>query len=74
VTRTETIHAIRSNLDKLSDDQLLAIADIAAAYVRAIAPEDEATKASIAEGLAQANRGEFASEEEVARAFARFRS
>ena len=31
----------------------------------ALVPEDEATKAAIAEGLAQARRGEFASDEEI---------
>jgi len=36
-------------------------------------PEDDLTRVAIAEGLAQARRGEFASSEEVAAAFARFR-
>lgn len=31
----------------------------------AIEPEDEATRAAIAEGLAQAERGEFVSDEEM---------
>ncbi len=74
MTRTEAIHTIRTKLDKLSDEQLAAIADIADAYTRSIPDEDDATRAAIAEGLAQADRGEFAGEEEVAAAFGRFRS
>jgi predicted transcriptional regulator len=35
--------------------------------------EDDETRAAIAEGLAQIERGEFATEEEVEAAFARFR-
>jgi len=74
MTRTEAIHTIKSKLDRLSDEQLAAIADIADAYTRSIPDEDDATREAIAEGLAQANRGEFASEHDVAKAFARFRS
>jgi predicted transcriptional regulator len=36
-------------------------------------PEDAATRAAIAEGIAEARRGEFATDEEVAEVFARFR-
>jgi len=36
--------------------------------------EDEATKKAIREGLAQARRGEFATDEDVEAAYARFRS
>jgi hypothetical protein len=36
-------------------------------------PEDDATRASIANGIAQGRRGESASDEEVAAAYARFR-
>jgi predicted transcriptional regulator len=74
MTRTQAIDTIKSKLDKLSDEQLASIADIADAYTRSIPDEDEATRTAIAEGLAQANRGEFASDEDVAKAFARFRS
>lgn len=38
-----------------------------------VMPLDEETRAAVAEGLAQAQRGEFASDEEVADAFRRFR-
>ena len=37
------------------------------------APIDEATRAAIAEGLAQFERGEVATQEEVEAAYARFR-
>lgn len=40
----------------------------------ALEPEDEATRAAIAEGLAQTERGEFASDADVEAAFARFRA
>ena len=36
-------------------------------------PEDDETRAAIAEGIAQADRGDFASDAEVAKAYARFR-
>ncbi len=74
MTRTEAIHTIKTKLDKLSDEQLAALVDIADAYTRSMPDEDEATREAIAEGLAQAERGEFASERDVAKAFARFRS
>lgn len=65
MTRTQTIDTIKAKLDVLSDEQLSSLADIADAYARSIPPEDEATRAAIAEGLAQAKRGEFASQAEV---------
>ena len=74
MTRNKTIDVIRAKLDVLSDDQLSSLADIADAYVRAIVEEDPTTHAAIAEGVAQADRGEFASEVQIATAFARFRS
>lgn len=53
--------------------ELARIAEFLEAQTEEIEPEDEATKAAIAEGFAQAERGEFATEAEVEAAFARFR-
>ena len=72
MTRTQAIDIIKAKLDELSDEQPAALADIADAYARAIPDEDEATRKAVAEGLAQADRGEFASEADVVVAFARF--
>lgn len=73
MTRTEAIDTIKSKLDALSTEQLAALADIADAMSRYVPDEDDATRAAIAEGVAQADRGEFASDADVAAAFARFR-
>ena len=64
MTRTQTIDIIKAKLDELSDEQLAALADMADAYARAIPDENDATKAAIAEGMAQVDRGEFASDEQ----------
>jgi len=74
MTRIEAIDSIKSKLADLTDEQLEALAGIADSYARAIVPEDDATRAAIAEGMAQAKRGEFASEADVRAAFARFRA
>lgn len=74
MSRTQTIAQIHSTLGVLPDAQLKALADIAEALARPLDAEDAATSAAIREGLAQADRGEFASEAEVAATFARFRS
>ena len=74
MTRTQAIDTIKAKLDELSDEQLASIADIADAYTRAIPDEDDATRAAIAEGLAQADRGEFATAAQVKSAFARLHS
>ncbi|MEQ1710847.1 MAG: hypothetical protein ABL908_05545 [Hyphomicrobium sp.] len=74
MTRTETIDIIRSKLDALTTEQLTALADMADALARDVPVEDDATRAAIAEGVAQADRGEFATDQQVAEAFARFRS
>mgnify|MGYP001250089550 CR=1 FL=1 len=74
MTRAEAFDTIKAKLDKLSDGQLTALADIADAYTRSIPNEGEATRAAIALGLAQADRAAFASPQDVAKAFARFRS
>ena len=74
MTRTQAIDTIKAKLDELSSEQLVALADIADAFTRDVPDEDDATRAAIAEGIAQADRGEFATDAQVAAAFARFRS
>jgi predicted transcriptional regulator len=53
--------------------ELARIAEFIEAQSEQIEPEDGATRAAIAEGFAQIERGEFATEDEVEAAFARFR-
>ena len=74
MTRVQTIAQIHFALGALPDEQLTALADMAEALARPVEPEDAAAIAAIREGLAQVDRGEFASEAEVAAAFARFRA
>ena len=74
MTRTQAIDTIKAKLDELSNEQLVALADIADAFTRDVLDEDDATRAAIAEGIAQADRGEFATDAQVVAAFARFRS
>jgi predicted transcriptional regulator len=73
MTRTEAIAAITSSLAVLPDDRLELLAQVVADWSRDVEDEDDVTRAAVAEGLAQAHRGDFASEEEVEAAFARFR-
>jgi predicted transcriptional regulator len=74
MTKMEAIAQIEATLPALTTEQAQALAALAEAWTRPTPPEDEATRAAIAEGLAQADRGEFVSEADVAAAFARFRS
>jgi len=60
MTRAETIDTIKSKLDAMTDEQLAALADMADAYTRPEPVEDEATRAAIAEGVAQSKAGERA--------------
>lgn len=71
MTRTKTI--FMTGLRELTNEQLTALANIADAFARDMPDEDETTRAAIVEGIAQADRGEFATDEEVAMALARFR-
>jgi predicted transcriptional regulator len=73
MTRTEAIAKINATLAQLSDVQTLAeiVENLNSEPDRPA--EDDATRAAIAEGIAQARRGEFASDAEVAEAYARFR-
>ena len=74
MTRTEAIAKINATLARLSDERVLTLAEIVESLNEPDRPaEDDATRAAIAEGIAQARRGEFASDAEVAEAYARFR-
>ena len=59
MTRTEAIARIQSALPALSAEQAEALAELATALTRPVSDEDDATRAAIAEGVAQADRGEF---------------
>jgi hypothetical protein len=75
MTRTEAIAKITASLPRLSDEHVQILADIAQRWTDDAAPppEDDATRAAIANGIAQARRGELAPDAEVAAAYARFR-
>ena len=74
MTRTQAMDSIKAKLDLLTTEQLVALADFADAFTRDVPDEDDQTRAAIAEGVAQADRGEFAADDQVKAAFARFRS
>lgn len=65
MTRTEAIAQIQASLTELTADQLAALAELAESWKRATPPEDAATRAAIAEGLVQAERGELAAPADV---------
>ncbi len=65
MTRSDTLDRLKAKLDKLSDEQIAAIADMAEACVRDAPPEDEATRAAIAEGIAEAKAGLRVSQSEM---------
>lgn len=71
MTKTDVIAQIEAALPALSSDQLLALAELAAVLTRTTPPEDDATRAAIAEGLAQADRGEFVDPARVAELLSR---
>ena len=75
MTRTEAIAKIAASLSQLSDERVQTLAELAQSWADDAGEpaEDEATRAAVANGIAQALRGEFATDEEVAAAFARFR-
>jgi hypothetical protein len=75
MTRSEAIAKITASLPRLSDEHLQILAEIAQSWTGDVAapPEDEATRSAIANGIAQGRRGEFATDAEVAAAYARFR-
>jgi predicted transcriptional regulator len=59
MTKTEAIARIEATLPALTAAQTEALAQLADAWTRQPQPEDAGTRAAIAEGLAQADRGEF---------------
>jgi hypothetical protein len=75
MNRAEAIARITASLPRLSDEHVQILAEIAQGWTGAVAPptEDDATRAAIANGIAQGRRGEFATDAEVAAAYARFR-
>ena len=75
MTKTEVESVLRRVMTWPFERQaeLARIAEFLEAQSEEIEEADEATKAAIAEGLAQAERGEIATAEEVEAAFARFR-
>ena len=75
MTRTEAIAKITASLPHLSDEHVQILAEIAESWTddATPAPEDDATRAAIANGIAQGHRDEFATDAEVAAAYARFR-
>ena len=75
MTRTEAIAKITATLPQLSDERVQTLAEIAQSWTaEASRPaEDDATRAAIANGIAQGRRGEFATDAEVAEAYKRFR-
>jgi hypothetical protein len=75
MTRSEAIAKITASLPQLSDERVQTLAEIARDWTSDAArpPEGDATRAAIANGVAQGRRGEFATDAEVAAAYARFR-
>jgi chorismate mutase len=75
MTRREAIDKIAATLPQLSDERVQTLAEIAESWAddHARPVEDDATRAAIANGIAQGRRGEFATDAEVAKAYARFR-
>ena len=76
MTRTEAIAKIAATLPQLSDERVETLAELAQSWTDDTdrPAEDDATCAAIPNGIAQARRGEFATDEEVAEAFKRFRT
>ena len=59
MSRHEAISKLQATLASLTTEQAEALAELAIAWTRLPVPEDDATRTAIAEGLAQADRGEF---------------
>lgn len=75
MTRIEAIAKIAALLPKLSDERVQVLAEIADDWSDdTVRPaESAATRDAIANGISQGRRSEFATDSEVADAFARFR-
>ena len=72
MSRSQAIATIMAKLAEFTTEQLAAFADIVDAFTEDVSVEDGATSVAIAEGVAQADRGEFAIDDQVKAAFARF--
>lgn len=75
MTRSQAIATITAALTTLSDERVQLLVEITQGWADdANRPlEDDETRAAIAEGIAQDERGEFATEEEVEEAYRQFR-
>jgi hypothetical protein len=75
MNRTEAIAKITASLPRLADEHVQILAEIAQGWIddAKIPPENDATRAAIAHRIAQGRRGDFATDAEVAAAYARFR-
>jgi len=75
MTRTEAIARITAALPQLSDERVQTLAELVQGLTGDTGrpAEDDAARAAIATGIAQGHRGEFATDAEVAEAYARFR-
>ena len=75
MTRSEAMAKISASLPQLSDERVQTLAELAESWTDDTdrPAEDDATRAAIATGIAQARRGEFATDEEVAEAYKRLR-
>ena len=75
MTRLEAIAKITAALPKLSDERVQALAEITQSWTDDAShpAEDNVTRANIANGIAEARRGEFATDAEVDEAYERFR-
>jgi predicted transcriptional regulator len=65
MTKTEAISRIHATLPALSAAQAEALAELATTWARQPDVEDVDTLNAVAEGLAEADRGEYASAAEV---------
>ena len=59
MSRHEAITKIQATLASLTTEQAEALAELMIAWTQSPGPEDDVTRAAIAEGIAQADRGEF---------------
>jgi chorismate mutase len=75
MTRNQAIAAIAATLPRLSNERVQLLAEIARSWAEDAnrPPEDDDTQAAIAEGIAQEERGEFATDDEVEEVYRRFR-
>lgn len=75
MTRSDAIAKITATLTKLSDERVQTLAELAQSWTAEseLPVEDEETRTAIAKGLAEGQSGQFATDEQVDKAFGRFR-